>query len=154
MDAQDIKDLTKEAVAISLDNELDYNRMIIDLVTKSPAHFLELIDGDGLALAHKLLKIDPAMYVEMAKKQIAMGLSATVIKSFLAGAQGPQIIGAIKTVREVCGFGLKEAKDIIELFYAEMQKRGLVKHLTPRNFTYNPPGAKEKQVLDYLIDSL
>jgi hypothetical protein len=157
MDAQDIKALIMEAVALSLDHELDYNRMIIDLATQQPAHFLELIDGDALALAHKLLKIDPAMFSIMANKQIAFGLDCGEIKRMLMSTnipgQGTPLIASIKKIREVCGFGLKEAKDVVELLIVEMQKRGMYDP-TPRNFTIGTIDGNMKLVLDTLIRSL
>jgi hypothetical protein len=157
MDAQDTKDLTKEAVALSLDNELDYNRMIIDLVTKSPAHFLELIDGDALALAHKLLKIDPAMYCVIARQQIVFGLDCEEIKRMLMSAnvpgQGTPLIAAIKKVREKTGLGLKEAKDVCELLIVEMQKRGMYDP-TPRNTHLGTIDSKMQLIISSLIKAL
>lgn len=105
---------TAAAVKITVDNQLDYKRLLIDLVRHSPAHFEQLLEdaGDDLdvKLASIFLQLDPALYTQLAEQQVAAKLKLDTICGALRDNDS---MTAIRTIR-LSGFGLKEAMDIFK----------------------------------------
>lgn len=114
-----------EAVAFSLDNQLDHGKLILELAHKSPAHFLELMERhvDAMALSVHMMKLDPVTYLDIAKKLAAAQLKTEEICNCM---RKNELIPAIRLVREGTGFGLKESKDIIVVARDQLRAQGLL----------------------------
>lgn len=99
-----------EAVALSLDNELDYQKMLLSLLQTQPGLVLDILKPDMDYFAAEFLKRDPAVFIQLAKQQISGIKNMIDITNFMVINN---LVGAIKALRVDTGLGLKEAKDII-----------------------------------------
>lgn len=113
-------DTQTEAVAYALDNELDYTKLCLAALQTMPGTVLEILKPNFDHFAAEFLKLDPEMFLRLAKQQVS-GL--TKITKIVAGLKANNLIDAIKALREDSGLGLKEAKDIIVYVRDELVKQ-------------------------------
>jgi len=121
--------IQSEAVAYALDNELDYTKLCLMALQTMLGTVLDIIKPDFNYFAAEFLKIDPEMFLRLAKQQVS-GIKK--MEKIVAGLKSNAIIDAIKTLREDTGLGLKEAKDIIVAARDELVVRGKLPNSTSR----------------------
>lgn len=141
-----------EAVAISLDNEINYARLITDLAQTYPAHFMQLLEDDAIRLTSIFMKLDPAVYVEMAKKQVK---ETVKLRAVCDEMRKNNYVSAIKLVREGSGFGLKEAKDLVVVARDRLIMEGKLAsvHVDPDSIMANhaPLSGPQTKIMEAII---
>jgi len=101
----------QEALQFYLKNQdsIDLSKLVQEFICESPVAFFELLGLKPSTVGSALAKGQPGLFMRLATQRSSRYLG---VKQVIELASTGQRVPAIKKIREVYGFGLKEAKDV------------------------------------------
>jgi len=100
----------QEALEIALDNDIDYRKLLIDMMMSDPSAVVDLMKPDIDGFVKSMISEMPYTFMVLARQQMS---GIVQIKKITAALKQDALVNAIKLLREDTKIDLKSAKDII-----------------------------------------